>query len=151
LNRRIPGIDDWDILVRIAELFPVLASAEPVGIYRQPAPCSGQGSSVQSGQLARAATHQLQLFELPRVKTLSQSQRRAIRRRTINRVADTLLWSAWKSLPQKEFGFAAANIATALRLNPFRALRPTVAHRIGQTLSERFNARNSNPGKAPIA
>ncbi len=151
LNCRIPGIDDWDILVRVAELFPVITSAEPVGIYRQPAPCSGQGSSVQSGQLARAAIHQLQLFELPRVKALSQSQRRAIRRRTINRVADTLLWSAWKSLPQKEFGFAAANIATALRLNPFRALRPTVAQRIGQTLSERVNARNSNPGKAPTA
>ena len=151
LNRRIPGIDDWDILVRVAELFPVITSSEPVGIYRQPAPCSGQGSSVQSGQLARAATHQLQLFELPRVKTLSQSQRRAIRRRTINRVADTLLWSAWKSLPQKEFGFAAANIATALRLNPFRALRPAVARRMGQTLSERFSTKHSDPGKSPVA
>jgi glycosyltransferase involved in cell wall biosynthesis len=153
LNRRIPGIDDWDILVRISELFPVITSAEPVGIYRQPAPCSGQGSSVQSDQLARAANHQLQLFELPRVKTLSQSQRQAIRRRTINRVADTLLWSAWKSLPQKEFGFAAANIATALRLNPFRALRPAVLRRMRKTLSERLGARNSNPGglKSPIA
>jgi len=153
LNRRIPGIDDWDILVRISELFPVITSAEPVGIYRQPAPCSGQGSSVQSDQLARAANHQLQLFELPRVKNLSQSQRQAIRRRTINRVADTLLWSAWKSLPQKEFGFAAANIARALRLNPFRALRPAVLRRMGKTLSERLGARNSNPGglKSPIA
>jgi len=153
LNRRIPGIDDWDILVRISELFPVITSAKPVGIYRQPAPCSGQGSSVQSDQLARAANHQLQLFELPRVKNLSQSQRQAIRRRTINRVADTLLWSAWKSLPQKEFRFAAANIARALRLNPFRALRPAVLRRMGKTLSERLGARNSNPGglKSPIA
>ncbi len=153
LNGRIPGIDDWDILVRIAELFPVITSAEPVGIYRQPAPCSGQGSSVRSGQLARAANHQLQLFELPRVKTLSKSQRQAIRRRSINRVADTLLWSAWKSLPQKEFGFAAANIATALRLNPFRALRPAVVRRMGKTLSERLSARNSDPSglKSPIA
>jgi hypothetical protein len=69
----------------------------------------------------------------------------------MNRVADTLLWSAGKSLPQKEFGFAAANIATALRLNPFRALRPAVAHRMGQTLSERLSARNSDPSKSPIA
>lgn len=153
LNRRIPGIDDWDILVRIAELFPVITGAEPVGIYRQPAPCSGQGSSVQSDQLARAANHQLQLFELPRVKTLPKSQRQAIRRRTINRVADTLLWSAWKNLPQKEFGFAAANIAAALRLNPFRALRPAVVRRMGKTLSERLSARNSDPSslKSPIA
>lgn len=153
LNRRIPGIDDWDILVRIAELFPVITGAEPVGIYRQPAPCSGQGSSVQSDQLARAANHQLQLFELPRVKTLPKSQRQAIRRRTIDRVADTLLWSAWKNLPQKEFGFAAANIAAALRLNPFRTLRPAVVRRMGKTLSERLSARNSDPSslKSPIA
>jgi glycosyltransferase involved in cell wall biosynthesis len=146
LNRRIPGIDDWDILVRIAELFPVVTSTKPVGIYRQPAPYSGQGSSVKSEQLARAANHQLQLFELPRVKGLSKSQRTAIRRRTINRVADTLLWSAWKSLPQKEFAFAAANVATALRLNPFRAMRPAIVRRLAKTLSERWHERNSEPG-----
>jgi len=145
LNRRISGIDDWDILVRIAELFPVMTMAEPVGIYRQPAPWSGQGSSVQSGQLARAARHQLQLFALPRVKTLSRSQRQAIRRRTINRVADTLLWNAWSSSPQKEFGFAAANIMTALRLNPSRALRPAVFRRMGKTLKDRLTMRNSDP------
>jgi glycosyltransferase involved in cell wall biosynthesis len=153
LNRRISGIDDWDILVRIAELFPVMTMAEPVGIYRQPAPRSEQGSSVQSGQLARAARHQLQLFALPRVKTLSRSQRRAIRRRTINRVADTLLWNAWRSLPQREFGFAAANIMTALRLGPFRALRPAVFRRLGKTLKDRLTMRNSDPSglKSPIA
>jgi len=153
LNRRISGIDDWDILVRIAELFPVMTMAEPVGIYRQPAPYSGQGSSVQSGQLARAARHQLQLFALPRVKTLSRSQRQAIRRRTINRVADTLLWNAWSSSPQKEFGFAAANIMTALRLNPSRALRPAVFRRMGKTLKDRLTMRNSDPSglKSPIA
>lgn len=106
---------------------------------------------MQSAQLTRAVNHQLQLFELPRVKTLSQSQRQAIRRRTINRVADTLLWSAWESLPQKEFGFAVANIATSLRLNPFRALRPAVVHRMAKTLSERLSARSSGPRKSPIA
>jgi glycosyltransferase involved in cell wall biosynthesis len=152
LNRRISGIDDWDILVRIAELFPVMTMAEPVGIYRRPAPYSGQGSSVQSGQLARAARHQLQLFALPRVKNLSRSQRQAIRRRTINRVADTLLWNAWKSLAKKEFGFATANIMTALRLNPLRALRPAVFRRMGKALKDRLTPRNSDPSglKSPI-
>src|ERR1043166_1348452 len=152
LNRRISGIDDWDILVRIAELFPVVTMTEQIGIYRHPAPWSGQGSSVQSGQLARAARHQMQLFALPRVKTLSRSQRRAIRRRTINRVADTLLWNGWKSFPQRAFGFAAANILTALRLNPLRALRPAVFRRVGKTLKERLTMRNSDPSglKSPI-
>jgi glycosyltransferase involved in cell wall biosynthesis len=153
LNRRISGIDDWDILVRIAELFPVMTMAEPVGIYRQPTPGSRQGSSSQTGQLARAARHQLQLFALPRVKALSRSQRQATRRRTINRIADTLLWNAWRSLPHKEFGFAAANIMTALGLNPLRALRPAVFRRIGKTLKDRLTMRNSDPSglKSPIA
>ena len=65
LNSHLPGIDDWDILVRIAELFPVVTMEEPVGIYRQPEPYSGQGSSVQSKQLARAAQHAT--LALPRV------------------------------------------------------------------------------------
>jgi len=153
LHRHLSGIDDWDILVRIAELFPVMTIPEPVGIYRQPAPYSGQGSSGQSGQLARAAKHQLQLFALPRVKTATKSQRKAIRQRTINRVADTLLWSAWRSLPKKEFAFAAANIVTALRLNPLRAFRPAVFRRIRKTLSDRLIARNTDPTglKSPLA
>ena len=145
LNGCLSGIDDWDILVRIAELFPVMTIPEPVGIYRQPAPYSGQGSSVQSGQLAHAAKHQLQLFALPRVRTATKSQRKAIRQRTINRVADTLLWSAWRSLPQKEFAFAAANIVTALRLNPLRAFRPAVFRRMGNILNDHLIARNTDP------
>jgi hypothetical protein len=35
-----------------------------------------------------------------------------------------LLWNAAGRLPERAFRFAAANIFTALRLNPLRALRP---------------------------
>lgn len=140
LNRHLRGVDDWDILVRIAELFSVVTMTEPVGIYRQPEPDSGQGSSAQSEQLARAARHQLQLFNLPRVQALPKSERTAIRRRTLNRVADTLLWNAWRSLPEREFGFAAANIMMVMRLDPLRVLRPAVVRRIGKTIGNGFNA-----------
>ncbi len=145
LNRHIAGIDDWDILVRIAELFPVVTMEEPVGIYRKPAPRSGQGSSAQSAQLRRAAEHQKQLFKLPRVKAASKAQRRLIRRRTVNRVADTLLWNTSRRLPQKEFGFAAANLLAVLRLNPFRAFRPAVFRAIGRTIGERLPSRKIGP------
>jgi len=64
-----------------------------------------------------------------------------------------LLWNAWRSLPQKEFGFAAANIMTALRLNPLRTLRPAVFRKMVKTLKDRLTMRNSDPGglKSPIA
>jgi hypothetical protein len=124
LNDRLCGIDDWDIFVRIAELYPVLVTEDVIGLYRQPSPVSGQGSSIQSTQLRAAARHQLKLLKLPRAMAATAQRRRATRRRTINRIADTLLWNAARRLPEKEYGFACANALAALRLNPLRAARP---------------------------
>src|SRR6266849_1472241 len=103
LNRRLRGIDDWDILVRIAELYPAMIMNQPVGIYRRPTPLSRQGSSAQATQLCAAVRHQLQLFALPRVLAAAKRRRRETRRRTVNRVADTLLWNAAGQLPEKAF------------------------------------------------
>lgn len=129
LNRRLIGIDDWDIFVRIAELYPVLVIREPVGVYRQPTPVSNQGSSARAAQLRRVARHQLKLLQLPRVAALTALERRAIRRRTINRIADTLLRNAAQSLTDRDFGSACINSVAALRMNPLRAVRPTAYRR----------------------
>lgn len=126
LNSRLRGIDDWDILVRIAELYPVVVMAQPVGIYRKPTPFSAQGSSPQAAQLYRALRHQRRLLQLPRVLAAAKLQRQATRRRSVNRVADTLLWQAWRRLPEGAFACAAVNLLTALRLNPLRAVRPGI-------------------------
>ena len=136
LNPRLGGIDDWDIFVRIAELFPALVIEEPIGLYRQPTPSSAQGSSAQGAQLLRAAQHQLQLMKLPRARAASASHRRSIRRRTLNRIADTLLWSAARRLPEKEFGFVCRNTLAALRLNPLRAFRPRAYQKLASHLLE---------------
>jgi hypothetical protein len=122
-SRRLSGIDDWDLFVRIAELYPVVVLNEPVSIYRQPTPFSDQGSSRQSAHLLRAACHQRQLLKLPRAQAASASRRRGARRRIINRIADTLLWNAARRLPEGAFRFACANILAALRLNPLRVAR----------------------------
>jgi hypothetical protein len=106
---------------------------QTVGIYRRPTPLSGQGSSAQAAQLYDAVHHQLQLFRLPRVMSAPKFQRKGTRRRTVNRVADTLLWNAAGRLPERAFGFAAANFFTALRLNPLRALRPGVFRKLAES------------------
>ena len=134
LNSRLRGIDDWDILVRIAELYPAMVLEDAVGIYRCPSPCSGQGSSSQASQLYQVLAHQRQLFRLPRVTSATSSQRKSVRRKTVNRVADTLLWNAAGLLRAKAFDSAAANIFTALRLNPLRALRPRALMKLEQIL-----------------
>jgi glycosyltransferase involved in cell wall biosynthesis len=45
LDEAIPGVDDWDLWVRLAELYPVVAVEQPVAVWRRPTRASGQGSS----------------------------------------------------------------------------------------------------------
>jgi glycosyltransferase involved in cell wall biosynthesis len=130
----LSGIDDWDIFVRIAELYPVVVTDEPVGIYRQPTPASAQGSSAQARHLTRAARRQRELLRLPRARAASGARRREARRQAVNRIADTLLWNAARRLPEGSFRFACANILAALRLNPLRIARPGAYKKLYQRL-----------------
>ena len=126
LNRRVSGIDDWDIFTRIAELYPVLVLEAPVGVYRQPTPFSGQGSSARAAQLRRAARHQLSLLRLPRAAAAPLHQRRAIRKRMLNRISESLIWTALTQyLPHGKMAPAYANISVALKLYPLSAVRPS--------------------------
>jgi glycosyltransferase involved in cell wall biosynthesis len=129
-KRKLDGIDDWDMFVRIAELYPVLVHKQAVGLYREPTARSAQGSSARAAQLRRVSKHQLTLFELPRAAALSWTQRRALRQRMNSRIADTLLWKATRLLPQGEFGPACANVTVALRLAPLRALQPSAYRKL---------------------
>ncbi|HYO98990.1 MAG TPA: glycosyltransferase family 2 protein [Pyrinomonadaceae bacterium] len=129
-GNRLAGIDDWDIFVRIAELYPVLVMDEAVGIYRQPTPCSGQGSSRLARHLTRAVSHQRELLRLPRAMSASAERRRQARSAAINRVANTLLRRAAEGLPTGSYGFVCANILSALRLDPLYVARPGVYKRL---------------------
>ncbi len=123
LNSNLPGLDDWDILVRIAELYAVVILDQPVSIYRKPTPTSRQGSSAQARHLAGAARHQLQLLRLPRASDEPASRIREVRRRTINRIADTLLMNAVHAARGGSYRFSCSNVLTAMCLNPLRAMR----------------------------
>ena len=124
-NRRLAGIDDWDMWTRIAEVRPVVVDSTPVCVYRVASPGSGQGSSALGQQLHRAVKHQARLFSLARAQNALPVQRRAICQSTRRRVADTLSWRAAEELPRGAFRFAASNFLIALRLSPFWAARPT--------------------------
>src|SRR5256714_5827430 len=49
LDEAAHGVDDWDLWIRIAELYPVLATEQAVAIWRPATPTSGQ-VSVRSGR-----------------------------------------------------------------------------------------------------
>lgn len=124
-NRRLAGIDDWDMWTRIAEQRPVLIDPAPVCIYRQATPSSKQGSSSLAKHMRGAVNHQPELLTLPRARMAPASQRRAIRRITKRRVADTLSWRAAEALSDGALRYSAANVVTALRLSPAWAIRLT--------------------------
>ena len=135
-NRRLAGIDDWDMWTRIAEVRPVLVDPTPVCVYRVASPGSGQGSSAFGRHMYAAIKHQTRLFSLPRAQAASSTQRQAVRQRTRRRVADTLSWRAAEELPHGAFRFAASNFLIALRLNPFWAARPTHFRVLWRTLRQ---------------
>jgi glycosyltransferase involved in cell wall biosynthesis len=125
-NPQLKGIDDWDLWVRIAELYPVASVSQPVSLYRKATPTSKQGSSALASHYARAARHQLRLLRLPRAMAAPLHQRRKARRDALNRISDQLIYSAWTWLPKGAYRYALNNILTSFLLNPRWPLRPKV-------------------------
>ena len=135
LNRHVSGIDDWDIFTRIAELYPAAVIPEPVGLYRQPTPFSDQGSSARASQLHRVARHQRNLLKLPRAAAASKAQRRATRKRMVNRISENLIWTAAaKYLPRLQLKPAVANLSVALKLDPISIVRPGAYEKLAKNL-----------------
>jgi glycosyltransferase involved in cell wall biosynthesis len=141
-NTSLVTLEDWDLFVRIAELYPVLVLDQPVGIYTKPTAASGQSSSAQAQLLFAAARHQLQLFRLPRAQAATFERRKQVRRLALSHIADTLLWNATQALYEGEYKLAWRNALTALRLSPRRALRPKGYRRLGLILRERWRVKS---------
>lgn len=149
LNRHVSSIDDWDIFTRLAELYPVVVLEEPVGIYRQPTPSSGQGSSARAAQLRLAARHQLKLLRLPRAAAAPARRRRGARRSMLHRISENLLWTAASThLPQGSFGPAAANVSVAIRIDPLSLVRPGVYLKLARRLVLRSFSRSAPARKS---
>lgn len=125
LDASIPGIDDWDIVVRMAERHPVVALNEPIGVWRTPGPGSDQGSARMAELLTMAArTQQEKWLKLPRAVSATPHIRREVRKQLLDRLSDMLIWSAATYSPGGFHAFAQRNLVAALRIHPMRAFRP---------------------------
>ena len=123
-DRDAPGVDDWDLLVRVAELYRVAVVSEPVGIYRVATPSSGQGTSGMPAHLKLVARQHAKLMGLPRVAAATRAERAAARRRVLNNISDILLWNIYTWLPHGAYRYSSSCLAMALRLNPRGVFRP---------------------------
>lgn len=143
LRPRLIGIDDWDLLARLAEIYPTIVIPEAVGLYRYPTPHSAQGSS-RATLLYRVAQHQWKLFGLPRASAAPKKRRRAARRQATTRIADTLLWNSARLVCKGELGRAIESAGIALRLRPSRVCRPQAYRKLVQMWMERSSKLYSN-------
>jgi hypothetical protein len=124
LDDNIPGLDDWDLWIRIAEIYPILALEAPVMIWRRSTPVSGQGTS-QAVALVSESIRQFRhrWLKLPRAANASTQMRRAAWHDFSANMAAHLVWEALRALRCGEINQATRNIFAALRLFPLATVR----------------------------
>ena len=119
LHEPAPGIDDWDLWVRLAELYPVAAVQQPVVIWRQPTLLSGQGSSNTVHLLSLAGDLlRRRWLQLPRALNAPPQRRRETWRRFSKNVSDQLVWEATRGFITGDLRHASKSVLTAFRLHP---------------------------------
>ncbi|HYO91429.1 MAG TPA: glycosyltransferase [Pyrinomonadaceae bacterium] len=123
-DNNLPGLDDWDLWIRIAEIYPILALETPVMIWRRSTPVSGQGTS-QSVALVSEGIRQFRhcWIKLPRAANASTQVRRAAWHGFSTNMAAHLVWEALRALRCGEINQATKNIFAALRLFPLATAR----------------------------
>lgn len=128
INPALTGYDEWDLWVRIADVFPILALPGVVSLYRLPSPRSDQATTALSARLALGiARHQLELLKLPTAQSASPARRKQLRRATLAELSDRLIFLAADDLRDGYPDQASEKLIAAVRLNPARAVRPRTA------------------------
>jgi glycosyltransferase involved in cell wall biosynthesis len=123
-DERVPGIDDWDFWIRMAERFNVIATEQPVLSWRRSSPDSGQVSS-SGARMARMAVRQFRerWMHLGRAAQAPRSTRRAAWYAFSGGMARHLVWEAVRAQAAGRTRQSAENIFTGLRLLPYAMLR----------------------------
>lgn len=130
LNDRIPGLDDWDLWVRIAEIYPIMAAEIPVIIWRRSTPVSGQGTSQAAHLVAMSAqSFRNQWMNLPRAAAAPRRAKRKAWRGLSENMAEHLIWESVRALRCGQLVQAVKDLSILTRLHPL-AIMSIVEHRI---------------------
>ena len=119
-NPSIPGIDDWDLWIRIAALYPVVAVDEPVIVWRRPSPTSDQGSA-SAVEMVTMSTRQFrrQWLKMPRVMEASPNKKRKVAREFSQNMATHLAQEAIRSISCGRLINANRCLIAAVRFHGF--------------------------------
>ncbi|HEY6333086.1 MAG TPA: glycosyltransferase family 2 protein [Blastocatellia bacterium] len=136
--------DDWDLWIRLAERFRVLASPAPVGIYRAASTAANNTTSNFALAYKTAISIQTRGLQLERAKAAPWRLRRSTRRHLLNRASDVLIWTAADALENGLWEIGRASILEAIRLNPSRALRLWTLKLLSRSLVSRGRANSAS-------
>ncbi len=119
LEDEAPGVEDWDLWVRIAELYSVMAIDKALAIWRQGTPVSEQFTS-HSEKLHREARrlHNDKWLRLPRAIEAGAARRREVSRDFASHAAQQLVWEAGARLKGGLFLESARAAIAGARMYP---------------------------------
>jgi len=126
----VTGVEDWMMLIRIAERHLVGAVEEPVAIYRTFTSQSGQTSSNRIAMCQASARALAKGLHLPRALAAPARKRREVRQRHLDSLSSVLVDYGIEALLRGKYILALQGYLTALRLNPARAARPYTFKRL---------------------
>lgn len=127
LDDSIPGVDDWDLWVRISEIYPIIGTQLPVTIWRRSTPVSKQGSS-GAARLVAQSVHQFRevWMNLPRARNASRKTRQVAWKQFSQNMAEHLIWQSVRSFRHRDLQQPLTNLAIIPRLHPLTLMR--IAH-----------------------
>ncbi len=145
LDASVPGIDDWDLWVRIASRYLVIAIGQPVMIWRRSTPASGQGTS-RAAELVALSKRQFQRkwMTLPRAADAPNSARREAWRLFSQNAAGQMVFETGRALSSREFLQAQRNMRAALCRHP-----GGFARWAANSALRRLRGRNRNDSSLP--
>jgi glycosyltransferase involved in cell wall biosynthesis len=118
LDDSIAGLDDWDLWVRIGEIYPIIALELPVIIWRRSTPGSGQGTSNAAQMVSLSVRQFRRWMNLPRAQGASRHTKRSLWHAFSENMAEHLIWESARALRSAQVGQAVKSLATLPRLHP---------------------------------
>ena len=124
LDQSVPGMEDWDLWIRIASLYQVMALEQPLMVWRKSTPVSGQATS-HAGEMASMSTSlfRRKWLNLPRAAEGSARKRRQARQQFSKNMASHLVFETARAFLTGHFLGAQKNALAALRLHPCASVR----------------------------
>jgi glycosyltransferase involved in cell wall biosynthesis len=119
-NPKLIGVEDWDMWLRLAERWPVVALEEPVAIYRRPSAASGQVCSDSIETYRRMRRVQNLALQRPRARESSPAERRRARSSLLDNAYAAMIYEAEQAFAAGDHRLARARIREAFRLRPLR-------------------------------